>query len=156
MQQQKFCGREFALVNNLSSFQLDMSKDHRSLCFCLNINSRVKFYFTRWPRDNITSIWITLDLFIHGNEIISNWWSKKRLKTPVFNSFFQVAAEKTVRVCKLQWMSHAQIFLSAVSPTRTFHPALRKHKTEKTKWGNYRAWQEFLYKCADALFALVG
>lgn len=41
MQEQKFCGSEFALVNNLSSFQLDMSKDHRSLCFCLNINSSV-------------------------------------------------------------------------------------------------------------------
>lgn len=58
---------------------------------------------------------------------------QKAKKTPVFNSFFQVAAEKTVRVCKLQWMSHAQIFLGAVSPTHTFHPALGKHKTEKNQ-----------------------
>lgn len=139
MQQQKFCSREFALVNNLSSFQLDMSKDHRSLCFCLNINSNVKFYFTRCPRNNIISIWVALDLFIHDNEIISKWWSNKRPKTPVFNSFFPVAAEKTVRVCKLQWMSHAQIFLSAVSPTHTFHPAIWKTQNWENQMGKLQS-----------------
>lgn len=88
MQQQKFCGKEFALVNNLSSFQLDMSKDHRGLCFCLNINSRVKFYFTRGPRDDIISIWITLDLFIRDNEKNFKLMEEQKAENSCFQQLF--------------------------------------------------------------------
>lgn len=103
-----------------SSFILFNSHFLLQLCQEVVKSSFVSFQILLYYK-NVSKIGFSFHIFLI-ERIELDKMAAKWLKTPVLKAAFCFPGDswKTVRVCKLQWMSHAQIFLSTVSPTSHF------------------------------------